>query len=207
MPDVLPGSLARALQHLAVAAPAIKVTLETGRALDLLQAVRDRRLDAAVTGLPAPTSGMRVLSLGSEPMLAAVPSTRSCPTITLDELATQRLLTLPREADPALYDTLVTTFREAGLSPTLTAVSEPRIEAVLLGVASGDGVALLPAAASGRRALPGVRMVELSDAEPELETGVTSHPKADQLALHSFLRIAGGVVRRAERTTQLRIAA
>jgi DNA-binding transcriptional LysR family regulator len=205
VPDVLPGSLARALQHVALAAPAIKVTLETGRALDLLQAVRDRRLDAAVTGLPAPTSGLRVVSVGSEPLVAAVASARSTSTITLGELAAQPLLTLPREADPALHDTIVTTFRDAGLAPALTAVSESRIEAVLLGVAGGDGAALLTAAAS--RALPGVRIVELSDAQPELEAGVISHPKAEQPALHTFLQTVSGVARRAERSTRLRIAA
>jgi DNA-binding transcriptional LysR family regulator len=205
VPDVLPGSLARALQHVALAAPAIKVTLETGRALDLLQAVRDRRLDAAVTGLPAPTSGLRVVSVGSEPLVAAVPSARSTSTITLGELAAQPLLTLPREADPALHDTIVTTFRDAGLAPALTAVSESRIEALLLGVAGGDGAALLPATAS--RALPGVRIVELSDADPELEAGVISHPKAEEPGLHAFLQTVAGVVRRAERSTPLRIAA
>ena len=87
VPDVLPGSLARVLLQLAVAAPAVQVELETGRSLDLLQGVRDRRLDAAVTGLPAPTSGLSVTSLGSEPLVAVVRSDRTEPTITLDELA------------------------------------------------------------------------------------------------------------------------
>jgi DNA-binding transcriptional LysR family regulator len=205
VPDLLPGSVARALQHVGVVAPAIRVTLETGRARDLVQAVRDRRLDAAVTGLPAPTNGLRVVSVGCEPLVATVPSARSTSTITLGELASQRLLTLPREADPALHDTIVTTFRQAGLAPALTTVSEPRIEAVLLGVASGDGAALLPATVN--RGLLGVRTVALSDADPELEAGVISHPKAEHPALHTFLQIVAGVVRRAERRTHLRAAA
>ena len=204
---VLPASLVGAVQQLASAAPAVEVTLEAGRALDLLRAVHDRRLDVAVTGLPAPARGLRVASLGCEPMVAAVRSSRSSSTITLDELASQPLLTLPREADPALYDTIVTLFRNARLAPWLTAASEPRVEAVLLGVAGGGGAALLPASGAERRAMPGVRIVEVSGADPELEAGVITHPKADSPALRTLLRAIAGVVTRTGRTTELRIAA
>jgi DNA-binding transcriptional LysR family regulator len=207
VPDLLPATVARALQQLSAAAPAVEVRLETAPALDLLQAVRDRRLDAAITGLPAPTSGLRVLSLGSEPLVAAVPSARTSATITLDELAAQRVLTLPRQTDPALYDTIVALFRDARLAPELAAASEPRIESVLLGVASGGGLAMLPAMAAERRALPGVRIVEVVGAEPGLEAGVTTHRDADLLALRSFVHLLDGAVKRARRSTELRVAA
>jgi DNA-binding transcriptional LysR family regulator len=197
VPDVLPGAMARALMQLAVAALAVEVVLEAGRAPELLQAVRDRRLDAAVTGIPAPTSGLHVTSLGSEPLVAAVRSDRTAPTITLAELASQRLLTLPRDADPALYDTIIALFRDAGLAPRLQTASDARVEAVLLGIAGGGGAALLPAAAADRRTLPGIRIVGVSDAEPQVEAGVMTHHKADSLALHQFLHVVGAVARRA----------
>jgi DNA-binding transcriptional LysR family regulator len=207
VPDVLPASMARALLQLAIAAPAVDVVLETGRALDLLQAVRDRRLDAAVTGLPAPTSGLHVTSLGSERLVAAVRSDRTSLAISLGELAAQRLLTLPRDADPALYDTIIALFRDAGLAPKLHTASDARVEAVLLGIASGGGAALLPAAAADRRTLPGVRIVDVSDAEPQVEAGVTTHHKADSLALHQFLHVVTAVARRAGRAAQVPVAA
>jgi DNA-binding transcriptional LysR family regulator len=206
VPDVLPASVPRALHQLTAAVPALEVTLECGPARDLLQAVRGRRLDVAVTGLPAPTSGLRVFSLGSERLVAAVPSHRTASTITLDGLASQQLLTLPRETDPALYDAIVAVFHDAGLAPVLTAVPEPRVESVLLGVASGRGMALLPAAAAERRTVPGVRIVEVLGADPELESGVTTHPDSGLLGLQSFLHVLDGLVSRGPRRTALRAA-
>jgi DNA-binding transcriptional LysR family regulator len=206
VPDVLPASVPRALHQLTTAVPTLEVTLESGPARDLLQAVRVRRLDVAVTSLPAPTSGLRVLSLGRERLVAAVPSERMDPVITLDALASQRLLTLPRETDPALYDTIVSVFHDAGLAPVLTAVPEPRLESVLLGVASGRGMALLPAAAAERRTLPGVRIVEVLGADPEVESGATSHPEAGLLGVQSFLHALGGLVDREHRRAALRAA-
>src|ERR671931_210169 len=64
----------RALHHLASAAAQIEVALETGAALQLVQAVQDRRLDAAVIGLPAPTKGLRVTTLGHQSLVAALPA-------------------------------------------------------------------------------------------------------------------------------------
>ena len=51
-----PASRARC-SELASAAPRVEVALETGPALQLIQAVRDARLDAAIVGLPAPPRG------------------------------------------------------------------------------------------------------------------------------------------------------
>ena len=208
VPDVLPGSLARALQHWRSPHRAVEVTLETGHALDLLQAVRDRRLDAAVTGLPAPTSGLRVAEPGPRATGGRGARAREVPRPSRSASSPpQRLLTLPREADPALYDTIVTSFRAAGLAPALTAVSESRIEAVLLGVAGGDGAALLPAGATERRALPGVRIVELSDADPAARGGSDQPSQGGAAGAPRLPAIVAGVVRRAERTPRLRIAA
>jgi DNA-binding transcriptional LysR family regulator len=206
VPDLLPASVPLALHQVAASVPALEVTLESGQARDLLQAVRGRRLDLAVTGLPAPTSGLRVLSLGSERLVAAVPSDRTASTITLEGLASQRLITLPRGTDPALYDAIVAVFHDAGLAPVLSPASEPRIESVLLGVASGGGMSLLPAAAAARRTLPGVRIVELADADPELEAGIAIHPETTRLGVRSFLHVLEGLVRREHRRTALRPA-
>jgi len=89
-------------------------------------------------------------------------------------------------------------------------VSEARVEAVLLGIASGGGAALLPAAAADRRTLPGVRIVEVSDAEPRVEAGVTTSHKVESLALHQFTHVVTAVARRAgqaERAARVPVAA
>ena len=75
VPDVLPSSVPRALQHLAAAAAGVEIALETGTPLGLIAAVREGMLDAAVVSLPAPTKGLTVTRLGSQPLVAALPAT------------------------------------------------------------------------------------------------------------------------------------
>jgi DNA-binding transcriptional LysR family regulator len=191
VPDALPGSVPRALQDLASVAPRVDVALETGTTLSLVQAVHDQRLDAAVVALPTPTRGLRVSSLGHQSLVAALPAADARghePELTLERLDPQRLVMLPRDANPALYDAVVAMCREAGLSPTFVEAAEPRVEAVLLSIAAGGGVALLPASVTERYAAPGVRLVPLAGAEPAFESAVLTQPDTESLAVHGFLR-------------------
>jgi DNA-binding transcriptional LysR family regulator len=189
--DALPGSVPRALQELASLAPRVDVALETGSTLSLVQAVHDQRLDAAVVTLPAPTRGLRVSSLGHQSLVAALPAADARgheSELTLERLDPQRLVMLPRDANPALHDAIVALCREAGLSPALVEAAEPRVEAVLLAVAAGGGTALLPASVTERYAAPGVRLVPLAGAEPAFESAVLTQPDTESLAVHGFLR-------------------
>jgi DNA-binding transcriptional LysR family regulator len=198
VPDALPASVPRALQDLASVAPRVEVALETGTTHELIQAVRDKRLDAVVVGLPAPAKGLRVTSLGQQQLIAAVPEAdprglEAEPT--LERLDPERLVVLPRSANPALYDAVVSYCRDAGLSPTFVEAAEPRVEAVLLAVAAGGGMALLPASVMERYATPGVRLVELTGAEDAFESVVLTHPDMDSLATHGFLRAVSHAAR------------
>jgi DNA-binding transcriptional LysR family regulator len=191
VPDVMPSSVPRALQQLAGAAPRIDVSLEAGAPLGLIQAVRDRRLDAAVVGLPAPARGLTVTALGFQGLVAALPATgvrRADDDITLEQLAPERVVLLPRDADPPLHDAVVSLCHQAGLSPSFVEAPEPRVEAVLLAVAAGGGAALLPASVMERYAAPGVRFVELAGGEAVFESAVLTHPDSEHLATHAFLR-------------------
>ena len=205
--DALPVFFPQALQHLASAAPRIEVSLEAGPALALIAAVRDRRLDAAVVGLPAPTKDLSVTTLGEQPLIAAIPAAdpRSRDgEITLEELAPERLVMLPRDANPALYDAIVGSCRRARLAPTLAEAADARVEAVLLGVAAGGGVALLPESVASRYTTPGVRLVPLAESEPAYEAAVITLPEADNLATQSLFR---ALTLARPRPRQLRLAA
>jgi DNA-binding transcriptional LysR family regulator len=212
VPDALPGSVPRALRHFASPASRVEVSLETGATGQLVQAVRDRRLDAVIVGLPAPAKGLRVTSLGLQPLVAVVPSTdvrRPEPKLTLEQLAPERLVLLPREVNPALHDAVVALCRDAGLSPTLVQAAEPRVEALLLAVAAGAGVALLPASITERFAAPATRVVELAGVEPAFEPAVLTHPEADSLATQAFVHalVRAAKVGSAAVTTELPLAA
>ena len=79
---------------------------------------------------------------------------------------------------------------------------------MLLAVAAGTGVALLPAAVMQRYAAPGVRLVELGCLEPAFETAVLTQPNTESLALHGFLRAVSHAARlRPVASPRLQIAA
>jgi DNA-binding transcriptional LysR family regulator len=191
LPDSLPATVPRALRHLAMSAPSVEVDLRTGPALRLIEDVRARRLDAVVTSLPAPTQGLRVTSLGEQGAVVVLPATHPRAvdsTIALGQLAPERLVALPRDADPAFHNAVVAICHAAGLSPTFIEIPEPRVEHVLLAVAAGAGPALLPEAVTDRFAAPGIRFVALQTDEPVLRTAVLTHPDTDSLATLAFLQ-------------------
>jgi DNA-binding transcriptional LysR family regulator len=200
LPDSLPASVPRALRQLAISAPRVQVDLTTGSSLRLIEDVRARRLDAIVTSLPAPTQGLRVTNLGEEGAVVVLPATHPHAveaTVALERLAPSRLVVLPRDANPAFHNGIVAICHRAGLSPTFVEVAEPRVEHVLLSVAAGAGLALLPETVTERFAAPGVRFVALEADEAAFRSVVLTHPDTDSLATVAFLRALGRTARAA----------
>jgi DNA-binding transcriptional LysR family regulator len=211
--DCLPASVPRALRHLATAAPAVEVALETGGALRLIEELRARRLDAVITSLPAPTKGLRTTLLGEQRAVAVLPALHPVATdsaITLERLAPERVIVLPRDANPAFHNAVISMCRTAGLAPTLVEIHDPRVEHALLAVAAGAGIALLPESAAERYASPGTCFVALDTAEPAFRTAVLTHDDVESLATLAFLRAltgaASGAVREASRPVVARVA-
>jgi DNA-binding transcriptional LysR family regulator len=191
LPHSLPSSVPTALRRLAAAAPNVQVLLETGPALRLVHEVRDGRLDAVVTSLPGPTSGLRTMLLDHQRVVAALPATHGHAresSITLERLAPDRLVLLPRDANPAFYNAVVSLCHGSGLSPALIELDAPRVEDALLAVAAGTGMALLPESVIERYSVPGIRFVPLETAQPAFQSAVLSHPDTKNLATAAFLR-------------------
>jgi DNA-binding transcriptional LysR family regulator len=190
LPDSLPASVPRALRHLARSAPAVEVDMTTGTSLRLIEDLRAGRLDAIVTTLPAPTKGLRVTPLGEQGGVVVLPAThpRAVDTTSaLGQLAPERLVVLPRDANPAFHNAVVAICHAAGLSPTFVEIPEPRVEHVLFAVAAGAGVAVLPEAVTERFAAPGIRFVALETDEPMVRTAVLTQPDTDSLATRAFV--------------------
>ena len=191
VPDVLPSSVPRALQHLAAGAAGIEIALETGTPLGLIAGVHDGALDAAVVWLPAATKGLRVTALETQPLIVALPAAHARAFddgIALEQFDPERLIVLQRAANPALHDAVVSLCRAAGVAPALVEAAEPRVEAVLLAVAAGGGGALLPKSVGDRYAVPGVRLIELLGVGPTLESAVVTRPDVEHLSMQAFLR-------------------
>jgi DNA-binding transcriptional LysR family regulator len=191
LPDSMPASVGRAMQLLGANAPRVQVSLETAGTVRLIEEVRAQRLDAAVVGLPAPTSGLRATSAGPEGVVAAVPVTHPQavnPIVSIDRLAPDRLVVLPAGTNPSFHNAIISICRDAGLSPTFVELAEPRVEHALLAVAAGAGMALLPQSAAERHVAPGVRFVALDRAEAAFDSVVVTRLDTDNLATAAFLR-------------------
>jgi DNA-binding transcriptional LysR family regulator len=190
LPDSLPAAVPRALRQLATSAPLVQTDLETGLALRLVEDVRSGRLDAAVTTLPSPTNGLRVTPLGEQRPVIALPAVHRHATaqaIAFERLAPERIVLLPRDANPAFHSAVAVMCHNAGLAPTFVEIAEPRVENALLAVAAGAGPAILPESVMERYATPGIRFVPLDGSAPALQTAVLTRPANESLATAAFL--------------------
>jgi DNA-binding transcriptional LysR family regulator len=186
----LPSSVVRALQRVA-SNGRVDTSLELGSTVGLIAAVQDERLDAAVIPLPAPVSGLRVTELGDEHAIAAVPIGHDHATRTamdLVQVAPERLLLLPRDANRAFHDSVVAALHRAGLAPMLVELPDADVERALLAVAWGAGMALLPESVAERYAVPGVRFVALTGSRPAFATGVVTRRDSDHVPTAALVR-------------------
>jgi DNA-binding transcriptional LysR family regulator len=190
-PASLPTSVPKALRHLAQSMKGIETILEAGFGLELIAAVRDERLDAAIVSLPAPTAGLRTTQLGYERAVAALPVTHRHavqPAIRLHQVAPERIVVLSREASRPFYDAVIAACHHAGLSPALVETPGTSIEPALLAVASGAGIGLFPESVADRYSTPGVRFVSVDGEQPAVETAIVTRRDSAHLATAAFLR-------------------
>jgi DNA-binding transcriptional LysR family regulator len=196
LPDAVPSALPRALERFAAATPGVEIVLETCPSLELIERVRDRRLDAAVVCLPAPVNGLRSTTLGDEGVVVALAEAHPAAgvlAISPHQLEGTPLLMMARTTNPAFFDAVITAWRNAGVVATPTEVAEPSLEHLLLVVAAGAGAALVPASTERRYATPGVLFLPLSAPSPTCEVVLISHPEHTSMATSAFLQMARAV--------------
>jgi DNA-binding transcriptional LysR family regulator len=180
LPDAMPPAVPKALSHFRTAAPGIEIVMETGRPLQLIDDVRQGRLDMCVVSLPAPVTGLRIAPLGEDVGVAALPEPHPLsrePELDPRRIADSPLLLLPRVANSAFHDSVIACWREAGLTASPVEMPEPHVEHLLLAVAAGGGIGVLPQAAAARHSLPGVRFVPLSPA-PQTEVAALTRDES-----------------------------
>jgi hypothetical protein len=157
--------------------PAVEVVLEAGTAPGLVLDVREARLDVAAVCLPAATHGLRVTPIAHESGVAAVPVMHrfaDLAEIDLEQLADGILFLIPRSVNPAFFDGILAASRAARLAPVVRESGEPHVEHLLMSVALGHGIALLPASAGERYSLGGVRFVRLAESAASCEFGLVT---------------------------------
>jgi len=192
LPDALPAVVPRLLRRFSGMAPKVRMTLEAGSARRLIEDVREQRIDIAVACLPAPVSGLRVVPIGIEGTVAALPAGHPCAgeaQVALSGLERTSLVQLSRSLNPAFHDSVLAACSAAGIAPSLVEIPEPSVEQVLLAVASGAGFALLPASTEERFATSGVRFRPLAPPSPSCEIAIVARLDAGATT-DAFLRLA-----------------
>jgi DNA-binding transcriptional LysR family regulator len=193
VPTALLASVPRTLRRLVAAMPNLQTTMEPGSGLELADAVRAGELDVAVVSLPVPTAGVRVTPLGEQRAVAVFPvghENAVKPQVRLEQIAPERIVVLPRDTDRPFYDSVLAASCAAGISPTLVEMPDGHVDRLLLAVAAGAGMAVLPECVSERYADAGVRFVPLDGESPVLATAIVSPRHTEHLPTVAFLRAA-----------------
>jgi DNA-binding transcriptional LysR family regulator len=201
----LPASVPRTLQRLVLSMPRLEIALEPGSGLELVDRVRAQQLDAAIVSLPIPAAGLRITSLGDQRAVAVFPvghANAVKSTVRLDQLAPERIIVLPRDADRPFYDSVIAACRDAGVSPTLMEMPDGQVERALLAVASGAGMAVLPESVGERYGAAGVRFVPLDGAIPAVATAVVSRRDTEHMPTVALLRAVSRVPERLAAMTE-----
>jgi DNA-binding transcriptional LysR family regulator len=129
--------------------PLIALTLEESGTTELIEDLRNQRVDAAFIRTPvADPMGLTVNPLLEETMLVALPSThllaQGSVALPLTALAGETFVVYRRRSGPGLYDAIFAACHAAGFSPVV-GQEAPRIVSTLNLVAAGLGIAIVPA--------------------------------------------------------------
>jgi len=128
--------------------PRVSLTLEEGGTTELVDDVRNERIDAAfIRTAIANQAGIVVSTLLQEAMVLALPRghvlSRRKGDVTLRALAGETFIVYRRRSGPGLYDAILAACNAAGFSPRI-GQEAPRIVATLNLVAAGLGISLVP---------------------------------------------------------------
>jgi DNA-binding transcriptional LysR family regulator len=185
--DAFPRALPIALRRMVSLAGGPQIQLTSAQPEDLIAQVRDETLDAAIVSLPAPVSGLWVQTFVHEDATVAVgaaPLGSHEDEITLEIVAQGILLTRPRRTNPGFHDAVLAAFRAAGIPSPLLEVEGVSAEQLLLQVAAGAGMALVPRSVGDRFRVPGIELRRLAYSSPigcDLALVATDPPRSASL--------------------------
>jgi DNA-binding transcriptional LysR family regulator len=182
--------LPRTLKAYREAFPGIRIELHeatTDRQLSMLQ---EGEIDAGLLIPPVPAHLQSMISyqtVRTEPLILAAPDSMTLPAggVSLQDIAGAPLILFPRKIAAALHDTILSFYREHGLTPVI-AQEAIQMQTIIGLVAAGMGVALVPQAVANLQR-PGVVYHRLRIAAPLVETGVAWRKDMPAPALQHFL--------------------
>ncbi len=166
----------------------VELELREGTTGQLLEALRQHRVDVAFVRSPGIVGDLEYEQLIEETLLAALPSghVASEQVRSLPDFADERFVLPAYLAAQGLRKDIENACYAAGFSPEVAREASP-LTAVLLLVAAGAGVALVPASIAHSYPVPGVNYARLSSPPPLTTAGMAWRSDDPSLILLRFL--------------------
>jgi DNA-binding transcriptional LysR family regulator len=171
--------------------PEVKLTLFEMHAQVQMPALLDHRIDVGFTRPLEPPYDtiLRAELLYNDPVVALLPKDHPLARgpVQLSALAGERFVMCERAITPVLFDSVVALCSSAGFSPNIVNTS-PSWPGVLTLVASGEGVALVPAGVHHLRT-PGLAFVDILPRTTHVGLSMAWHPQNESPVVRDFLRL------------------
>jgi DNA-binding transcriptional LysR family regulator len=176
--------------------PQVQITLQEATSDLQLDDLLHNRIDAGLLIPPLPDKArleLDYLPVLNEPLVLAVPAglLKKKGKVALAALHAALpalpLIVFPRAISPALYDAIVSVFRDAGITPEI-GQQAIQMQTIVGLVSAGMGMALVPQSVSNLMR-PGVEYRALADATPLVETGLAWRRDNASPVLRGFLEL------------------
>jgi len=172
--------------------PQVQITLQEATSDLQLDDLLDNRIDAGLLIPPLPEKAkleLDYLPVLNEPLVLAVPAglLTKKGKVALAALPRLPLIVFPRAISPALYDAILSVFRDAGITPEI-GQQAIQMQTIVSLVSAGMGMALVPQSVSNLMR-PGVEYRALADTGPLVETGLAWRRDNTSPVLRGFLEL------------------
>jgi DNA-binding transcriptional LysR family regulator len=170
--------------------PDVELVLREATTSQQIRALHEGRIHVGLLRPPVSGDALVIESFLVEPLIAALPETHALagqPAVSLQELAHERYITFPRHLGPGLYDQIISICQQAGFSPEITQEAV-QMQTILGLVATGIGVALIPASARNLRSA-GVAYSELQGVQSGVEMALAWRKDDASPSLQAFLKV------------------
>jgi DNA-binding transcriptional LysR family regulator len=176
--------------------PEVTLAVEELASSALIDKVRDSSLDAALVLEPLGLGGdLLSEQLLCSSLMAVLPADHPATgndSLSLERLAGEGFVMIPRHVGPGLYDATLMACRDAGFSPRVVQESVRTSTAVQL-VGAGVGVALVPAWLS-HIGSPATIFRSLAQPRP-IRVAIVHHPNRVSTALRNMLRLSRSIAK------------
>jgi len=196
----------RAIRAFSEACPRVSLTLEECLSNELLDQLRNERMDVAfIRTAPADSQGLTVTELLREPMVVALPSVHALAkdaggaAIPLKRLAVETFI-LYGPPGTGMYDTIVAACHAAGFNPNVgnlgaSTQRAPRIGSTLSLVAAGLGITFVPASLQ-RMNIEGVTYRQVEAAlHPAARLSLASRRGDPSAIVRQFVNVVKGAAK------------